>query len=365
MSLPTFHLYWLRETGCDYGTVLRAEELPSAIRSCVLELAAGNSGEFLVRLPYLDRREWRARQEILSAMPMERRGNLIRAVLDHPAATRDMAAILALTDPAWRDTPQERDPEYFQVWQRVSQALQWSVRQQVAREYFHDLARLANRDAAFSMVVYQCSRKCSGRPRSEFTYDLRDYPECKDTVASASRLIGCRVQDALRTLEQRLLDAGQPALARRYAPLWSEEAVLLVRRKTRRLAELLASESDMINAVIDLGTERTPAAVNRCARTINSALRNVEGLDLRKLGVGVLEEATRALTQPLAGDRQNFFDTGAFEDRHVSPSRRPHARIGGQKDGDHGNPHGRRQMSDAGVVADVEAGGSEPACQLI
>jgi hypothetical protein len=365
MNDLTFRLYWLRETGCDRGTPIGAEELPSPIRDRVLELVAGDSGEFLVRLPYCDRREWRARDEILATTPLERRGNLIRAVLDHPAATRDTAATLALTDPAWRDTPPERDPEYFRVWQRVSLALQAALRQWIAQEYFEDLARLADRTASYSMAVYQCSRPFRGKPDNEFTYDLRDYPDCRATLASASKPTGSHVQAVLRTLEQRLLDAGQSALARRYAPLWHEDVVILTRKKPRRFAELLAGESAIINAVIDLGRERTPAAVARCARTINTTLRNVEGLDLRKLGVAILEEATRALTQTAAGHGQDFFDTGVFEDRHVRPSGRPHARVGGEKNGDDRDTDGGGQVSDAGVVADVQARGREPARELV
>jgi hypothetical protein len=366
----TFRLYWLRETDFDRGTPLRAHELPAAIRERVLELAAPESAEndtreFLLRLPYFDRREWRARDEILAATQLERHGNLIRAVLDPSSATRDMAATLALTDPAWRDTPNERDPAYFETWQRVSMALQAALKRWIAAAYFEDLARLENRDAAFSLLVYQCSRGFTGKPRSEFTYDLRDYPDCKDTLALASKLIGCRVQEALRTLEQRLLDAGRPALARRYSPVWHEDAVMLVRRKPRRLAELLAAESAIVNAAIDLGTERTPAAVGRCARIINSALRNVEGLDLRKLGVAVFEVATRALTQPTAGAGQDLFDGRVFEDGHVSPPGGPYARIGGQKYGDHGDAHGSREMRDPRVVADVQPRSGEPARQLV
>jgi hypothetical protein len=363
--LQTFRLYWLRETGCDRGTPLRAHELPSPVRERVLGLARGESGEFLVRLPYFDRRDCRLRDEILAATPLERHGNLVRAVLDPCAATRDMAATLALTDPAWRDTPPERDPEYFATWQRVSMALQAALKRWIAAAYFEDLARLENRDAAFSLLVYQCSRRFSGKPRSEFTYDLRDYPDCKDTLALASKLIGCRVQEALRALEQRLLHAGRPALARRYSPVWHEDAVLLVRKKPRRLAELLAAESAIVNAAIDLGTERTPGAVSRCARTINSELRNVEGLDLRELGVAVLEEATRALTQPATSGGQDLFDAGIFENRHRRAAGRPYARIGGEEYGDDGDAHGSRQMRDARVVADVQPRPGEPARQIV
>ena len=54
-----FRLHWLRETGCDAGTLLRADELEPAIRQRALELAAGGPKEIGIHLPFLDKREWR------------------------------------------------------------------------------------------------------------------------------------------------------------------------------------------------------------------------------------------------------------------------------------------------------------------
>ena len=89
MDHQIFRLYWLRESGCDSGTVIWPSELSPAIRDRVVALAAGQSGEIAVRLPFLDRRECRRQEEILSALPFERAGNVIRAVLPPPAAARD------------------------------------------------------------------------------------------------------------------------------------------------------------------------------------------------------------------------------------------------------------------------------------
>src|SRR6188768_3165003 len=97
----TFHLFWLRETGCDAGTPVSADELPPALREKILALARNNVGivapaTFQVRLPFADRREEKHQDQFLAPLPLERTGNLIRAVLDPAAATRDMAATCAL-----------------------------------------------------------------------------------------------------------------------------------------------------------------------------------------------------------------------------------------------------------------------------
>jgi len=55
-----------------------------------------------------------------------------------------------------------------------------------------------------------------------------------------------------------------------------------------------------INAVIDLGAERTASSVNRFARTANLALRKVHGMDMRPLALEGLEEATRILSEDAA-----------------------------------------------------------------
>lgn len=97
---PIFHLYWLRETGCDAGTPFTAGELPASIRDRVVALAqepvAAAPSVFHVRLPFFDRREERLADELLAAVPIEREGNLIRAMLPPSAATRDIAATCAL-----------------------------------------------------------------------------------------------------------------------------------------------------------------------------------------------------------------------------------------------------------------------------
>jgi hypothetical protein len=232
-----------------------------------------------------------------------------------------------LTDGDWRATPPERDPEYFPTWQRVSLALQAALRRWISQEYFADLERLESREAAFPMVVYRCSRAYHGKPHHEFTLDLRDCQDYAAMLAAVSARIGCHVQEELQTLERRLLDAGKAEMARRYAPVWHADAVFAARRKPRRLTQLLAAEAEIIQAVIQLGTERSPAAVNRSARTINAALRNVQGLDLRNLGVAVLQEATRALTDTSPCGVQNIVHGGAFEYGDVRSARRPQERI--------------------------------------
>ncbi len=295
-----FELYWLRESGRDWGTPVDAEDLDPAIQERVLDLAgdaAGdvsrdNPGPLHLHLPFLDRRESRRRAEILRGLTLEREGDVIRGVAaTRNAALRDHAATLLARHPAWTHAPDEFHHRYFQTWQKVSVALQRALRQWIPEVYFHDPARYEDREAAYSLLVYEAGRVCHGRPRTEFTYDIAD-PE---TMPCAMNMIASALQGVLKAVERRLHESGKPELARRYAPVWHQDVLRAVRNKPRPLMALLGDEAVLINAVIDLGTARSLEAVKPFARVANLALRHMYGEDLRPLAARALQEATKAL----------------------------------------------------------------------
>ena len=365
MKPPKFRLYWLRETSTDIGTPVRPEDLPPSISARVLDLTAGDPGEFAIRLPYLDQRELRRQDTLLASVAYERTDHLIRAILPPAEATRDMLATLALADPLWRSAPSERDPRYFYTWQRVAQALQHWLRDRVPREYFRNLDALTDRKRCYPMIVYQACRIYPGHPRTEFAYDLGNYPWSHDTLAFSWRMIGSGIQRVLAGLQTRLEDAGRLPLACRYTPALYNDVLLAVQHRPRAYASLLVRESSIINAVVDLGTRRDAETIHRSARIINRALRNVHFQDLRRLGPDLLEEARRVLALRPAGYGENGGDVRILQHVNVPAARRPHFGIGGQKDRDDRYSHGRRQVRDPGIVSDIDARGGEPACQLV
>ena len=264
---------------------------------------------------------------------------------------------LVLTDPAWLKAPSERQPAYFPVWQSVSLALQRWMRNRVAEAYFADVKRFENRPAAYPVIVYQASRLCHGRPRTEFTYDLRDYPECDATLEASWKMTGRSIQAVLRKIEGRLLEAEMVELAHRSAPVWHKDVLVSVQKKPRPYVELLTAEAALINAVIDLGTERSVQAANRFTACVNLNLRKMGGMDLRALGAGVLEEATRVLNHE--------FHSGVPEYRDVRSARGPDLRIGGEENGHDRSSHGGGKVGDTGIVSDINARGGEPAGQIV
>ena len=287
-----FHMYWLRESGCDLGTPLDADELDAVIRARVMELANGDDRTLDLYLPFLDGRESRRRTEALRAVTLVRDGDAIRSVPPTAVAKlRDRAALLLATHPAWSSVLDERHPEYFHTWQAVSLVVQNALRLWIPEIYFRDPARYEDRDAAFPLLVYAASRPCRGRPRTEFTYDVAD----EEVLPRALYQIGASLQSVLETVERGLYDCGRPALARRYAPRWHQDVLRAVQRKPRSLLDLLGDEAAVVNAFVGLGSGRKMQAVKPFARAASMALRSMYGEDLRPLALRLLEEATRTL----------------------------------------------------------------------
>lgn len=309
-----FRLFWLRETGCDTGRPLRAAELEPEIRQRVCDLAAlarsrRNAGDIDLRLPYMDRLEWPKRGKILEALVLERSGDVISAVLSPAAALRDTAATLALTDPAWLAAPSAAHPDRLAVWQGVSMRLQKCFRTWIPELYFQDIAQFGDRERAHPMLVYQVAHLYRGRCSGEFTYNFHDYPDCGLTLAWALKMTGLPLQRVLAGVESRLRDAGMPELARRYSPIWYQDLVVGVRKKPKLFLDLLQAESKFIDALMDLGLNRTPSGVQIFFKAANRALRKVygvggcqgphaQGMDLRSLGIMALAQATEQLASP-------------------------------------------------------------------
>lgn len=259
-------------------------------------------------------------------------------------------------------TPDERDPRYFRTWQRVSIGLQKSFREWAREVYFRDAARFEDREAAFTMLVFSACRPFYGRPRSEFTYDLA---EPAATLAAALRSSGAALRSALAPIEKRLREAGSIELAHRFAPVWYRDIQVAAKKHQRELIRMLAHEARLIDAVIDLGTRRNEKAEERFYRIADNMLSNFGGADLRELIPKILEETARALAENARGSRGHLVHRGVRQRRNARAAGSPDGRIGAHENRDHGRPDGCGQMTDAGIIADINARGGEPASQVV
>ena len=258
-----------------------------------------------------------------------------------------------------KNAPRERDPRYFRIWQRVSLALQRAMREWIVERYFEGgPARFEDRETAYNVLVYGACRLCYGRPKTEFTFDVAD----PQTVASAMHNIGVALRLVLQPVEKRLRQADRRELARRYSAVWRQDILRDVKKRPRVLIDLIAAEAKLIEAVIDLGTS---GDLRRFHRGATGALRNLLGEDLRVFSVCALQETARVLTEQKAGGFDYLLDAWIAERHHALGAGSPNGRIGGEEDRHDGNADGGGEVSDAGIVADVQARRGEPAGELI
>ncbi len=304
MTTHKFRLYWRRETGCDAGTPVSLEDLDVAIRPRILELMNGESANKIageaetitVRLPFLDRREWRRRSESLRATKLEREGSVIYCVPPSAtAALREQAAETIATHPAWLAAPPERARSYFRVWQSVSVALQEYLRRATVEFYFRDPARFEDRKRAWPLLVYAAMRPFRGVARTEFTYDIAH----AGTLEAALSMIHRPFQDILARTQQHIEASGREELSRRYAPLWCEDILRAVEEDPRRLLAVLGDEAALVDAVITLGASRNLSMVKPFARQVMTTLRSFYDADMRGLAAPLLSAATEGLERAL------------------------------------------------------------------
>jgi hypothetical protein len=235
-------------------------------------------------------------------------------------------------------TPPERDARHFRTWQRVSVQVQREVRTLAARNFFADEWRAAvNLDHAFTMVVYSSCQPCYGRRPAEFAYDICELA----TLSTPLRLIGRNMQARLAQISEGF--QGDPRLKRRFLPVWHADILRTVKSKPRTLIEMLAREASMTSALIDLGIRRDARAGKRFVRSVARTAR-ILGLDSASLQDTMLRTAI-----------ENLGDSGIFEDGDMVPPGSPDAGIGGDENRDDRSPHGGGQMTDPGIVPDIQA----------
>jgi hypothetical protein len=234
--------------------------------------------------------------------------------------------------------PPERDARHFRTWQRVSVQVQREVRALAARNFFAEEWRAAvNLDHAFTMVVYSSCQPCYGRRPAEFAYDICDLA----TLSTPLRLIGRNMQARLRQISEGFQD--DPRLKRRFLPVWHADILRTVKNKPRTLIEMLAREASMTAALIDLGIRPDARAEKRFTKAVARTAR-ILGLDSASLQDAMLQTAI-----------ENLGDSGIFEDGDMLAPGSPDARIGRDENRNDRSPDRSGQMTDAGIVPDIQA----------
>jgi hypothetical protein len=216
---------------------------------------------------------------------------------------------------AWLDAPGERAPNFFEVFSKVSVAIQRASRRWLPYAYFSELERYEDLRTGYPLVFYQSTYPFSGRPRSEFSYDL----VAPDNAGIARPWAFRPLVSHLARVHQVLIEAGRPRLARLYETWRAREIVAGIARQPGLINALLTNDACFVDHFVGLGLEaralsarlaadprkaarEMTAFVSHFAVTLHRKLRHLyAGWGFEAFGSLLLLEATRALATALDG----------------------------------------------------------------
>ena len=217
---------------------------------------------------------------------------------------------------AWLRAPGERDPLFFDVYSKVSVAAQRALRRWLPYVYFSDLSRFENPALAHSLLFYRSTYPCSGKPRSDFAYDL----VAPDRPGVARPWAARPLASAMGRAERLLIAGGRRDLARYYRPWRAQDVLAAILLRPRFINELLTNDEFFIGRLVGLGLAGRDLAahsgvnarrtakdlsivIEEFSASVNRKLRRLYGgQQAVSLGSLLLVEATRALAVALGGD---------------------------------------------------------------
>jgi hypothetical protein len=236
----------------------------------------------------------------------------------HPG---DVRASVSLSVPgvmagAWLRAPGERDPTFFEVYSKVSVAVQRALRRWLPYVYFSNLDRFEDLPVAYPLVFYGRTYPCSGQPRSNFAHDLVTLEDPGVARPWAARPLSA----ALTRAERLLLAAGRKNVAHLYESWRAHDVLAGIVRRPRFINALLSADAFFIDRLVSLGlagrdlssrlavnprrtTKDLAAFADEFTRAVNRKLRRLYGgQEFIALGSLLLLEATRALSAALDGN---------------------------------------------------------------
>lgn len=206
-----------------------------------------------------------------------------------------------MPSPVWLASPDERSPQFFPAFARVSAAIQTILRQRIPAHYFANARSFENVKTAYPMLVYQASRPFRGKIRTELSYDVLN----PSTLAAFFRTVRPVFGGVLEAAQIRVRSESGHDLAVLYGPGRANAILLSVQRwsKSRRcLYVLIRAEGVLVNTLIELaglGTLPEKQQARRVAlfqkRWRFQLRRMYPGTDFTWLASELLDAATDAL----------------------------------------------------------------------
>jgi len=201
----------------------------------------------------------------------------------------------------WLNAPRERTSGYFPTYSAVSKAMQTALRGWVREWFAGNMEILQKPNAAYAILVYQCTHPFSGRPTNIFTYEVQQTEILNRAFRSAANKLGRH----LRSLETKRL----PWFTREhYFAYRSKEVVRYVSQNPRAIYRMLHVETMLMDAILrfsimDIPEDGLADALARLRRTFKTQLhRFSEEFDLSPRSEELLRIATEALVSKMASD---------------------------------------------------------------
>jgi hypothetical protein len=205
---------------------------------------------------------------------------------------------------AWNSAPVEKSGAYFPIHAAVSVAVQNSLRRWLAWHWLSNLNNYEDTQAAFTVMAYACSHPFPGRRRTDFTFDTLT----TDWMYFAFRCARRPLRMLLKRVRAALIADGKPELAELYHPEQAKFILQRVRKQRKSIEALIAAEADIVNYILRFGLELQDAKDHIAAvreapefvKGLGSRLRRLFGdQDLTWMAPMLLMEATNALSVAL------------------------------------------------------------------
>jgi len=195
-------------------------------------------------------------------------------------------------------------------------AVPMALRRWLPYAYFSDLSRFENLSLAYPLLFYRSTYPCSGKPRSDFAYDL----VAADSPGIARPWAARILATALGRAERLLIAGGRRELAYCYRPWRSRDVLDGLLLRPRFINELLTNDEFLIDRLVGLGVAARELAAHsgvnarRTAKdlsivlegfnaAVNRKLRRVYGgQQAVSLGSLLMVEATSALAAALGSE---------------------------------------------------------------
>ncbi len=204
----------------------------------------------------------------------------------------------------WRSAPLERSATFSTVFGAVSQAIQHTLRNELPPLHFSVPDRLSDPRRTLPILVYAASNPSPRYHGREFTYDVLNPRMMGGFWWTAAKSLPA----LLAPIYEDLLAAGQPELARAYAPRRYRRILAAVRRRKELVDRILSAETSLVNDLINFSiairhARRPLAAHLRLMANWGSTLRRIyPGLDASGLALKLFRIATRTLAAAMPPD---------------------------------------------------------------